>query len=201
MYTSRLKVITCYIAAVLCLSGCWRSLPGGSTQNLNLIAGNGTAGSYFTSLTEGSGSRDLQIGAAVAQSNRLCNEYFSTISATERGFDTTLGVVGTLTHFGGLVADTTGAKTLWNAYGVTAEGVKGNLRTGILRGNETTVLMAAIKKYRKSEWEKFYKSLQTGGLYENASFELLLPVIEEYHSNCTLTNAIIELQESVQPSS
>lgn len=172
-----------------------RALPGGSIADLQLTNGDGARGSFAVAL--GGASREEKVGLAIAQSNKLCAEYVTTVSATERGLNTSLGVFSTLAHLGGVLADGTGAKAAWSAYGIAADGIQGNVRKGIFKDNEPTLLMAAIQTYRKQEYELLAKKISEGGVYQDLSFELLVPLIEEYHASCTISNAIIQIQKSV----
>lgn len=165
-----------------------RALPGGSIADLNLDQLN----------TDFRGStRDQLVGRAIARSNKLCSDYIATVSATERGLNTGLGVFSTFAHMGGILADGTGAKAAWGAYGVAADGIQGNVRKGVFKDNEPTVLMAAIQKFRSEKYETLVENINDGGKWKDWSYELLMPALEEYHSSCTISNAIIEVQRSV----
>ncbi len=165
-----------------------RALPGGSIADLNL--------EQLNDDFRGS-SRDQLVGRAIARSNKLCSDYIATVSATERGLNTGLGVFSTFAHMGGILADGTGAKAAWGAYGVAADGIQGNVRKGVFKDNEPTVLMAAIQKFRSEKYETLVKNIKDPTKWEDWSYELLMPALEEYHSSCTISNAIIEVQRSV----
>ncbi len=177
-------------------------LPGGSVRDLGLMKSSGVPGPYYDALTqvrqgEKQLSREALVGFSVAQSNKLCSDYFATVSATERGLNASLGIFSTMAHMGGILADGTGAKAAWGAYGVAADGVQGAVREDIFRENEATVLMAAIQSFRAEQYEALHKSLTEDDRYEGASFDAVLPLITEYHATCTISNAIIQVQRSV----
>lgn len=174
-----------------------RTLPGGTVASLELTSDTKKDGKFAEALEFRRGSREEKIGQAIAQSNKLCAEYISSVSATERGLNTSLGVFSTLAHMGGILADGTGAKAAWGAYGAAADGIQGNVRKGIFKDNEPTILMAAMQTYRKEAYAAFLKKIDTGGEWEDTPFDLLVPMIEEYHASCTISNAIIQIQKSV----
>lgn len=199
----------CAASTLALLSGCQAiGLPGlpfntGKVANLGLLENKGDTGPLFAKLQAapvgaGYDSNLVKIAMAIALSDQYCNTYFASISGTERTTYTGLAAAKTLFSFGGLIADGTGAKSLWSAYALTAEGLSSNIKTGIFRNHEATILQAAIRKYRKQQYDALVVEI-TNGKFKGVPFELLLPEIERYHSTCTVSSAITEVQNSVQP--
>lgn len=169
-------------------------LPGGSVASLGLIT---DEAALRAAAQNDAISPEERLGAAIALSDAYCADYFSSVSAAERGLNTGLSVFGTFAHMGGLLADGTGAKAAWNAYGIAADGIAGNVKTDIFKENESTVLMAAIRKHRSEQYSLLLSKLDEDGPLAGKPFALMLPEIQKYHSSCTISNAIIEVQASV----
>lgn len=157
----------------------------------------GGKGEYWKELETARLSNIEKIGLSFAKSDALCNEYFADVSKNERAYLTSLDVMDTLFNFAGLLADGAGAKNLWVAYATASDGLAADVKTNVLRNNEATILMSAIRKRRKILWDELRNQLKPGGDLHGLDFALLLPEIERYHSSCTIANAIAEIQASV----
>jgi hypothetical protein len=142
-------------------------------------------------------TKNLIAGTLIARSDRYCNEFLSSVGSTQRGVNTLTLIADSAFSIAGDVAKSQGTTKRMIGFATGAKGLRGNLNQGLFEGQSSTLIMLAVLKLRSDRKDKLLTDLNTGGRLANMDIGLIIPLIEEYHSTCTVGHGLAEIQKNL----